>query len=216
MEEVTTHSPLPMFPLGSVILPGDALPLHVFEPRYRAMIEDIVVGDAQFGVVLIERGHEVGGGDVRGTAGVMVRVDQAVQTPDGRYVLECTGLHRIRVLEWLPDDPYPRATVEDWPDSDHEPARDEQYQQVRDLTEKLFDVLRDISKRRDLPPPETPVLDPAGAYGEPTSLWEFASSLPLGSADRAKVLTAETPGERLRVLASAVEDVTAVAEFSRG
>ncbi|WP_415830929.1 LON peptidase substrate-binding domain-containing protein [Janibacter anophelis] len=56
---------LPMFPLGTVLLPGNPLPLQVFEPRYLAMLRDIAGGDGRFGVVLIERGFEVGGGDQR-------------------------------------------------------------------------------------------------------------------------------------------------------
>ena len=63
-----TDSPreLAIFPLGSVLFPGMPLPLRVFEPRYVAMIAS-VLGNAEreFGVVLIERGSEVGGGDVR-------------------------------------------------------------------------------------------------------------------------------------------------------
>ena len=53
-----------MFPLGSVLLPGDVLPLHVFEQRYRALIRRCLTDpEPEFGVVLIDRGHEVGGGD---------------------------------------------------------------------------------------------------------------------------------------------------------
>ena len=55
----------PMFALQSVLLPGMPLPLHVFEPRYVAMLDTVVATDAEMGVVLIERGREVGGGDVR-------------------------------------------------------------------------------------------------------------------------------------------------------
>ena len=49
----------PMFPLGTVLLPGMALPLHLFEPRYRQLIQDVLDGDGTFGVCLIERGSEV-------------------------------------------------------------------------------------------------------------------------------------------------------------
>ena len=63
---------LPMFPLGTVLFPHALLPLRVFEPRYRTMTAHVMRGDAEFGVVLIERGSEVGGGDIRfdvGTGG---------------------------------------------------------------------------------------------------------------------------------------------------
>ena len=68
---------LPMFPLGSVLVPTALLPLHVFEQRYRAMVADVLGGDNEFGVVLIDRGHEVGGGDVRSDIGTIARVVEA-------------------------------------------------------------------------------------------------------------------------------------------
>ncbi len=109
---------LPMFPLGSVLLPSVVLPLHLFEPRYLALARDCLAGDREFGVVLIERGSEVGGGDVRGDIGTVAHIIEAAELPDGRYALAAVGARRIRVIRWLPDDPYPRAEVEDWPDPD--------------------------------------------------------------------------------------------------
>ena len=100
-----------MFPLGTVLFPHAVLPLHVFEPRYRAMLRDVLAGDQEFGVVLIERGSEVGGGDVRFDVGTMAHIVQASELPDGRFALAVVGVHRFRVERWLPDDPYPRAEV---------------------------------------------------------------------------------------------------------
>ncbi len=60
---------LPMFPLSAVLFPYASMPLHVFEPRYRALMRDCLAGDPRFGVVLIERGSEVGGGDQRSSRG---------------------------------------------------------------------------------------------------------------------------------------------------
>jgi hypothetical protein len=107
-----------MFPLGSVLVPGMILPLHVFEPRYRALVRDCTAGDGEFGVVLIERGSEVGGGDARTDVGTMARIVQADELPDGRFAVGAVGMRRIRVTAWLVDEPYPRAEVADWPDVD--------------------------------------------------------------------------------------------------
>ena len=71
--------------LGAV--PARALPLHVFEPRYRALVEDCLAGEPEFGVVLIERGSEVGGGDTRFDVGTVARIVEAAEFPDGRYAL---------------------------------------------------------------------------------------------------------------------------------
>ena len=107
---------LPMFPLGTVLVPGAGLPLHVFEPRYRAMTKDCLAGDGCFGVVLIERGSEVGGHDVRSDIGTRARIVESAELPDGRWALVAAGEERLRVRRWLDDDPYPRAEVEPWPD----------------------------------------------------------------------------------------------------
>ncbi len=109
---------LAMFPLGTVLFPGGALPLHVFEPRYRSMMDEAMKGDRRFGVVLISRGSEVGGGDQRVDVGTETRIDEAQQLADGRWVLVATGVQRVSVASWLPEDPYPAAMVRPLPTSD--------------------------------------------------------------------------------------------------
>ena len=66
-----------MFPLGTVLLPGAYLSLHVFEPRYRALVQACLDGTPEFGVALIERGSEVGGGDARFDVGCVARIVEA-------------------------------------------------------------------------------------------------------------------------------------------
>jgi len=102
---------LPMFPLGAVLFPHMLLPLHVFEPRYRALTRDCLAGDRRFGIVLIERGEEVGGRDHRFTMGTIAHILQAQPLNDGRWILLTTGTQRIQVLRWLPEQPYPKAEV---------------------------------------------------------------------------------------------------------
>ena len=107
-----------MFPLGTVLFPGALLPLHIFEERYRQLVKDCLADEPEFGVVLIDRGHEVGGGDVRREVGTVARILEVAELPDGRYFLQAAGVRRIRVQSWLDDAPYPRADVEEWPDED--------------------------------------------------------------------------------------------------
>lgn len=111
-----------MFPLGSVLFPSLVLPLHVFEPRYRALTLDVLAGDQEFGVVLIERGSEVGGDDVRTGVGTVARVLESREFDDGRWALHAVGVRRFRVDRWLDDAPYPRAEVTDIADT--EPTTD--------------------------------------------------------------------------------------------
>ena len=98
---------LPMFPLGTVLFPHAVLPLHVFEPRYRVMMRRCIDGDGEFGVVLIERGNEVGGGDTRFDIGTVARIVQAAELEDGRFAIAAVGLGRFQVVRWLAEDPYP-------------------------------------------------------------------------------------------------------------
>lgn len=109
---------LPMFPLGTVLLPGSLLPLHVFEPRYREMIGEVLDADPPvFGIVLISSGSEVGGGDVRHDVGTCARILRHQRTDDGRYGLLVGGTNRIRVEAWNTDRAFPQAVIHDYPDT---------------------------------------------------------------------------------------------------
>lgn len=109
---------LPMFPLGSVVFPYTAVPLRMFEPRYQELLDKVLASDATFGVVLIERGSEVGGGDLRFSTGTLVKVVSVSSLPRTKdRAIVVAGLKRIRVSRWLADDPFPQAEVGDLPDS---------------------------------------------------------------------------------------------------
>ncbi len=105
---------LPMFPLNSVVFPSTAVPLRIFETRYQRLLDRVMRADGQFGIVLIERGHEVGGDDVRFDVGSRVKVVamSPIGTSNDRAIV-VVGMNRIRVQEWLPDDPHPEADVEE-------------------------------------------------------------------------------------------------------
>lgn len=103
---------LPLFPLHVVLFPGRPLPLHVFEPRYRHLLEDCLATDRRFGVVAIRYGRaERGRADVYsvGTVAEIVRVERL---DDGRSNIVTRGAERFRIRGLLRDDPYLRAEVE--------------------------------------------------------------------------------------------------------
>jgi Lon protease-like protein len=101
----------PMFPLGTVLFPSMPLPLRVFEPRYLTMLAEILPDEpSEFGVVLIERGSEVGGGEHRFPLGTIARIIN-LDAAEDFVVLVAEGTHRVEVTQWLSDDPYPRAEV---------------------------------------------------------------------------------------------------------
>ena len=102
---------LAMFPLGSVLFPHMPVLLRVFEDRYLIMLSRILKTEpSEFGIVLIERGQEVGGGEHRFTVGTIAQIAQ-LETTDAAVGLIAQGSSRIEVVEWLDDDPYPRATI---------------------------------------------------------------------------------------------------------
>ena len=127
-----------MFPLGTVLFPSAVLPLHVFEPRYQALVRHCLATEPEFGVVLIERGNEVGGGDVRSAVGTVARIVQLAELDGGRFALVAVGVRRMRVQAWLPDDPYPRADVDDWDD----PAAPDGDDELHDLHDRTVARLR--------------------------------------------------------------------------
>ena len=103
---------MPMFPLGLALLPGSVLPLRLFEPRYLDMYTDVIDGAREFGVVLIERGIESRDDNPTFDIGCAAQILGSSLHDDGTITLVATGHRRIRIREWLPSDPYPRALVE--------------------------------------------------------------------------------------------------------
>jgi uncharacterized protein len=192
-----------MFPLGGVLLPGMLLPLHVFEPRYRELTHDVLAGDGRFGVVLIERGSEVGGGDVRTDVGTVAEIVSSEELADGRWLVVAVGRDRFRVDEWLPDDPYPRARVRPWPD---EPvtvdARVVAAIQLR--LERVFALAAELGH-------EVPSF---GLPDDPVAASFQASVLaPVGPLDAQRLLSLPDAGRRLDLLDALLAEQEDVLRF---
>ncbi|MEA2519724.1 MAG: uncharacterized protein QOF49_1804 [Chloroflexota bacterium] len=91
---------LPLFPLNSVLCPGIALPLHIFEDRYRVMVRHCLETTSPFGVVLIRQGREVGSGAISFTGvGTIAEIRDAGSYDDGRYDLLVVGTRRFEIRE---------------------------------------------------------------------------------------------------------------------
>lgn len=207
---------LPIFPLGTVLVPGAALPLHIFEDRYRALMADLTGGEigtplleGELGVVGIARGHEVGGGEVRYEVGTLTRLVEARSFEDGRWLALFTGVGRFRVEQWLPDDPYPLAMVTDLPappwDTADEPALDT----VRTRTEEVLSLAVEVG---DLSGPvEVPWSD------EPSrQAWEVCAAAPIGPFDRQRLLETDVVADRLVALTAALEGAAEMFAFRLG
>ena len=88
---------LPLFPLRAVLFPGQTLPLHIFEPRYRQMIADCLASDRTFGVVLIREGAEVGGPATPCEVGTTAIIQDVERLDDGRMNIVTVGHERFRL-----------------------------------------------------------------------------------------------------------------------
>ena len=194
-----------MFPLGLVLFPHGFLPLNVFEPRYHALTRDCLAGDRLFGVVLIERGQEVGGGETRFTVGTAAEIVHVERYSIGPIGVAAVGRQRLRVVEWLPDAPYPLAEVEL---VEEEPAVF-----ARDDLDALAKVLRRVCAMRaelgeqGMPADVTLSDDPVRAS------FEAASYAGLSPLDAYGLLTLDDAAERLHAVASLVTDAAELLEF---
>jgi Lon protease-like protein len=194
-----------MFPLGTVLLPFAHLPLHIFEPRYRALVKDVLAGDGEFGVVLIERGHEVGGGDMRFGVGTVARIMQTAELPDGRWLVDAVGTERFRVTEWLPEDPYPQALVEVLDDEppDAGPGAEAEVAERRTAVERLLRQVLALQVELGFPAPSA-----VRSLDENPSVAAFEAALlsPIGPMDAQKVLEAPGTAARLALLETLLTD----------
>ncbi len=194
------------------MLPGEELPLRIFEPRYAALVQDCLSGeDPVFGVVLIAAGREVGGGDTRSDIGALARITEYAEMGAGRYRLKCLMGERIRVVEWLADDPYPRAVIESWPD---QPGAAVDVEAIRDIEDRMVALFERIAAARGADVNARDIVRGADESGDP-AMWLYAltTRLPMGQADKYAVLSAPTAAERVSALSDAVETVTAMVEF---
>ena len=202
----------PMFPLQSALLPGETLPLNIFEPRYARMVQDcMAMSDPAFGVVLISQGLEVGGGDLRSEIGALAHISEYADLGMGQYQLLASVGERIRVVEWLPDDPYPRAVVQAWPDEPGPPVTAERIGEVVDGILGLFG--RIIAARGGRLRSDALAVDADIADDPSRHIYALAARVPMGQADRYAVLAAPTLAARVDALTDAIETVTAMVDF---
>jgi Lon protease-like protein len=177
---------LPLFPLEVVLFPGNPLPLHIFEPRYKEMIGECIENQTQFGVVrAVERGiAEVG------CAAEIVSVTKKYE--DGRLDLVAEGRRRFEVLELNQERSFLRGEVLFVPDESGEPAE--------------ADKARAIQVHREILTLAGAVQDLSGAATGALSFY-LAGSLPLDLDFKQKLLGTRSEAERIQALADYLEKV---------
>lgn len=187
-----------MFPLGTVLLPGALLPLRVFEIRYQQLLADVLAGDGTFGVTLIERGQEVGGGDVRSSVGAIAHIEEHRPLGRGRHFIVALGVERVRVIRWLDDDPYPRRN-----------RRGPMTWSIPSAVAKLYEscgtslrqLLAGAIERGHHVAPSTFEAPDDVVHG-----CMLSAMAPIGAFDQHRLLAANTVEDRLRLLAGMISD----------
>jgi uncharacterized protein len=156
---------LPLFPLGAVLYPGQVLPLHVFEERYRQLVADLLAGPEprEFGVIAIRHGRETGidGVSALYQTGCTARVRQVEPREDGRYDLVTVGTQRFRLLGLDDPEPYFRGDVGMLPDEPgDETAAAAGVSAVQESFRSYLDLLSERGGARIILPelPDEPVM----------------------------------------------------------
>ena len=106
---------LALFPLQIVVFPGETVPLHIFEPRYRQLVKDTLETGDPFGIVLTRRTRQAAATQDREPTheiGCSVRMESSEAFPDGRFNIGCIGEQRFRIIDKLDERPYWVAEVE--------------------------------------------------------------------------------------------------------
>ncbi len=138
---------LPLFPLPNLVFfPHTRLPLHVFEPRYRQMVQDALDGDQRFGLILLRPGWEseyLGAPPVYST-GTLATIEHAVPLDDGRFNIVVRGDARFRILSEVSAEPYRTARVVTEPELEHSASEaSEQRELLADLSRQYLTYLPD-------------------------------------------------------------------------
>jgi Lon protease-like protein len=180
-----------MFPLGTVLFPFMPAVLRIFEDRYLALLQTVLQDDpAQFGIVLIERGTEAGGGDERFNIGTFARITQLMEG-EGFVGLVAEGAERFAVQRWLEDDPYPQAEVQVMPELEWNEAHRSLLDETERTVRRVLAQASEFAEQRWSADVEL-ADDPVGAA------WQLAGIAPLGEIDQLTLLGATTVDGLLR------------------
>ncbi|MFT4036577.1 MAG: LON peptidase substrate-binding domain-containing protein [Thermomicrobiales bacterium] len=181
---------LPLFPLGTVLFPGALLPLHIFEQRYRTLVDQREAVDPIFGVVLTRSGREVGDQPEVHDVGTSASLVEIARLPDGRSNLIVSGSRRFQVLDAEWEDECLVASVvwldnpEGNPETLDEPAR-----RVRALVARYVAAFA-AAMQREIPNPVLPEEPVAMAY-------TVASLFPFALREKQELLASKEAGHML-------------------
>lgn len=136
---------LPLFPLFTVLFPKATLPLHIFEDRYKRMINSCIENKTNFGVVLIKSGVEVGGPATPYTIGTEAKITEVKRVEQGKMNLVVLGIRKFKIKEIIQSEPFLKAEVQFLPaESLHQNLLPLMHQ-VEELFEQYLNLVSFIS-----------------------------------------------------------------------
>ncbi|MFN2465541.1 MAG: LON peptidase substrate-binding domain-containing protein [Candidatus Dormibacteria bacterium] len=182
--------PIPLFLLRTVLFPHMPLSLHVFEDRYKQMLQDCLASGQSFGVVAIKEGEEVGGVPTPCRVGTLARIVHVEKLDDGRMNLVVTGATRFEVVRQVPGKPYIQADV-DYLEEEDAPADGNLSRRVKRAFEGYLSGLRQMAPNLTSVP-AIPSEDEVLGY-----LVAAMVETPLEA--RQRLLEAQTPAERMEM-----------------
>ena len=196
---------LPVFPLPLVLFPGAPLPLHIFEPRYRAMLADCLNGDSLFGIMFQPEG--LGETDMApGDVGCIAHIETAKSLPDGRSNILVVGQERFAFSRWI-DTPHPYHVADVTTFTD-EPEPSEQVAPLADEVRGLFTRAARAARTLASDP------DPVPRLPDDAALLSFrvAAYVDFPSEFRQTLLASRSPAWRLRELRTVLRGAVAPIE----
>lgn len=188
---------LPLFPLQTVLFPQARLPLHIFEPRYREMIDACLREDLAFGVVLIKEGSEVGAPAIPHQVGVAARIVDVARLADGRMNIIVQGVVRFKLLEYFSELAYVTGRIEIWQDENVDLRKVEfAARKATHLFKEYVRTVQALSESENEGEEENKTID---LPQDPTVLsYMIGSSLPVNALDKQSLLETKTVRDRLR------------------
>jgi Lon protease-like protein len=208
---VVVSSHIPLFPLNTVLVPGLVLPLHIFEPRYRLMIQELLEipdeEERKFGIVAVRDGHEISSDGINALhpVGTSTILREANLHEDGRYDVVTTGSRRFRITSLDTSSPLLRAEVEWLPEP--ETAQSEQLTLLTQKTIQDFAAYRvalsgdlngNVSIFQELPTDPTVVS------------YLLTAAILLPTAERQDLLAAQNTQTRLALIRTLLRRETAL------
>ncbi len=186
---------LPLFPLGVVLFPGAALPLHIFEPRYRQLLTDCLAADGRFGLLFRDEGQNEDGIPA-GTVGCVAEIEHHEALADGRSNIIVRGRERFAFDCWIDaETPYRQGSVAPYDDAS-EPAASLAVLngRVRLLFARVAEAASTIAEEGAGPPP---------LPDDPVRLsFAIAAMIDMHASARQVLLSERSPAARLRALES--------------